>query len=100
MKTDSSAARVTGKSRCRGPRGTIRRAMRPVYVITGLGEVALARRRRLETLPTSAALGPRVGAVGGRKGAMMAAPAVPVRLGHAFTTAVKQPRTQAACSPA
>ena len=41
-----------------GPRGTIRRAMRPVYVITGLGEVALARRRRLETLPTSAALGP------------------------------------------
>ena len=47
--------------RCReveGRGGTIRRAMRPVYVITGLGEVALARRRRLETLPTSAALGP------------------------------------------
>ena len=41
-----------------GPRRTIRLAMRPVYVITGLGEVALARRRRLETLPTSAALGP------------------------------------------
>lgn len=39
-----------------GPRGTVRRESRPVYVITGLGAEALDRRRLLEAIVPRSAL--------------------------------------------
>ena len=43
-----------------GPRGTSRRELRPVYVITGLGAEVLNRRRLLEAIVPRAALPARL----------------------------------------